>query len=284
MLCLKMLVRSACAGLACLCASALHAQPEEVQPARQTPVRIVSLNLCTDQLLLQLVPLERIAALSYLSQDKRSSALHAQAAQLPTVRGNAEEVLALHPDLVLVGAYTTRHTNAMLRKFGIKVVAIPGANSFEDVRKEIREVAEAVNETLRGEQLIAHFDHRLAQLLASVSDEKKVAMRYSAGGYTAGTNTLYDAIFEAAGLENGARQAKVKGYGRMPMERLIAQRPAIILGSDYKPETPTQGNRMLTHPAIKGLHAKDVVLESRDIVCGGLWNLDAAIQLRAASQ
>ncbi|MDR0213973.1 MAG: ABC transporter substrate-binding protein [Comamonas sp.] len=284
MFCLKAGLRRASVVLACLPIGVLCAQSADGPSERRTPERIVSLNLCTDQLLLQLVPHERIAALSHVSQDPRSSALHAQAAALPTVRGNAEEVLALKPDLVLVGTYTTRHTNAMLRKFGIQVVAIPGANSFEDVRKEIREVAQAVNEELRGEQLIARFDHRLAQLLASVSTEKKVAMRYSAGGYTAGTNTLYDAIFEAAGLENGARQAKVKGYGRMPMERLIAQRPAIILGSDYKPETPTQGNRMLTHPAIKGLHAKDVVLESRDIVCGGLWNLDAAIQLRAASQ
>lgn len=252
-----------------------HAQPES-----DVPQRIVSLNLCTDQLLLQLVDLQRIAALSHLSKDPRSSALYAQAEGLPTVRGNTEEVLALKPDLVLVGTYTTRHTNAMLRKFGIPVVAIPGANSFDDVRKEIREVAKAVAEAPRGEQLIAQFDQRLARLRASAPKHRKTAMRYSAGGYTAGSNTLYDSIFEAAGFINGAKNANVKGYGRLPMERLIEQKPDVILGSDYKPETPTQGNRMLSHPAIQGLHARSLVLSSRDIVCGGIWNLEAAQKLR----
>ena len=41
--------------------------------AQAKPQRIVSLNLCTDQLLLQLVEPERIAALTYLSDDPRQS-------------------------------------------------------------------------------------------------------------------------------------------------------------------------------------------------------------------
>lgn len=266
-------------GAAASCAT----RQASAQSANGAPQRIVSLNLCTDQLLLQLVKPQRIAALSPLSKDSRSSALHAKAEGIPTVRGNTEEVLALKPDLVLVGTYTTRHTNAMLRKFGIPVVAIPGANSFEDVRREIREVAEAVAEVPRGEQLIAQFDQRLELLRASAPKNKKTAMRYSAGGYTAGSNTLYDSIFEAAGFINGAKSANVKGYGRLPMERLIMQKPDLILGSDYKPETPTQGNRMLSHPAIQGLHAQSLVLSSRDVVCGGIWNLEAAQQLRDAA-
>ncbi|MDR2297599.1 MAG: ABC transporter substrate-binding protein [Comamonas sp.] len=250
------------------------------QPENDAPQRIVSLNLCTDQILLQLVEPWRIAALSSISKDPRSSALHALAEGLPTVRGNTEEVLALKPDLVLVGTYTTRHTNAMLRKFGIPVLAVPGANSFDDVRKEIREVAQAVAAVPKGEQLIAQFDQRLEQLRASAPKQRKTAMRYSAGGYTAGSNTLYDSIFEAAGFINGARNANVQRYGRLPMERLVEQRPDLILGSDYKPETPTQGNRMLSHPAIQGLHARSAVLPSHDVVCGGIWNLEAAQRLR----
>ncbi|MEQ6437988.1 ABC transporter substrate-binding protein [Comamonas sp. w2-DMI] len=248
------------------------------------PQRIVSLNLCTDQILLQLVPRERIAALSFLSQDARSSALSKQAEGIRTVRGTAEEVLALEPDLVLVGTYTTLHTNAMLRRFGIPVVAIPGANSFEDVRSEMRTVAKAVGEVDRGEELIAQFDTRLTQLRASAVPNGSVTMQYRSGGYTAGSNTLYDSIYEAAGQINGAKRAGVKGYGVLPMERLIEQRPNIINGSDYKPETPTQGNRMLTHPAIAALGAKTLVLSSRDTVCGGIWNLDAAAHLREQAQ
>lgn len=262
-------------------AAALPMVSGAAQPSQQRPQRIVSLNLCTDQILLQLVPRERIAALSFLSQDPRSSALSKQAEGIPTVRGNAEEVLALQPDLVLVGTYTTRHTNAMLRRFGISVIAIPGANSFEDVRTEMRTVAKAVGEVDRGEELIALFDARLMQLRASAVPNGGVTMQYRSGGYTAGSNTLYDSIYDAAGLINGATRAGVKGYGVLPMERLIEQKPDIINASDYKPETPTQGNRMLTHPAIAALGSTSIVLSSRDTVCGGIWNLNAAAQLRA---
>ncbi|QIL73817.1 ABC transporter substrate-binding protein (plasmid) [Diaphorobacter sp. HDW4B] len=256
----------------------------DASPQPERPQRIVSLNLCTDQILLQLVPHERIAALSFLSQDTRSSALSPLARGMHTVRGNAEEVLALQPDLVLVGTYTTRHTNAMLRRFGIPVVAIPGANSFEEVRAEMRAVAKAVGEQARGEELIRQFDARLDQLRASALPNDEVIMQYRSGGYTAGSNTLYDSIYEAAGLINGAKRAGVKGYGVLPMERLIEQRPGIINASDYKPDTPTQGNRMLTHPAIAALGAQSIVLASRDTVCGGIWNLDAAALVRTQSQ
>ena len=247
--------------------------------AAPKPQRIVSLNLCTDQILLELVGRERIAALSYLSQDPHGSALAAQAQGLHTVRGNAEEVLALKPDLVLVGTYTTRHTTAMLRRFGIPVVAIPGANSFEDVAKEMREVAKAVGEEHKAETLIAQFNQRWQAMRASAHT---VTTRYTAGGYSAGSNTMYDAIFDAAGHINGAKRAGVVGYKPLPLERLVQQAPQIIVGNDYKPGSPTQANRLLSHPAIRGLQAKAVVLASRDTVCGGPWNLDAAQQLRDA--
>lgn len=246
------------------------------------PQRIVSLNLCTDQILLQLVSRDRIAALSYLSADPCGSALAEQAKGLPTVRGNAEEVLALKPDLVLVGTHTTRHTTAMLRRFGIPVVAIAGVSSLEDVVHEMREVARAVEEVNRAETIIARFNTQWASMLAATQPKPTVTMRYTAGGYSAGSNTIYDDIINAAGQVNGARQAGVVRYRPLPLERLVVQAPQIILGNDYKPGSPTQANRMLSHPAIKGLKAKAVVLTARDTVCGGPWNLDAANQLRKA--
>ena len=60
---------------------------------------------------------DRISALSKLSHDPGLSVLEPQARALPVVRGDAEEVLLLKPDLVLVGRYTlgeniTRYTTA----------------------------------------------------------------------------------------------------------------------------------------------------------------------------
>ncbi|NMG49642.1 ABC transporter substrate-binding protein [Azoarcus communis] len=251
-----------------------------ISTASAAPQRIVSLNLCTDQILLQLVERERIVALSFLSQDPFSMAMHDAARGLPTARGNAEEVLALAPDLVLVGTYTTRHTTALLRRFGIPVLAVPGARSFDEVAHEIRIVAEAVGEQARGEQVIDAFETRLAQLKATHHEPRPVTTQFVSGGYSAGSGTLYDDIFSAAGHLNGAARSGLAGYGPLPLEKLVEHGPANLVGSDRRQGGPTLGNRLLRHPAIAGMGARELVLPARQTICGGPWNLDAAEQLR----
>lgn len=245
------------------------------------PQRIVSLNLCTDQILLQLVERERIAALSPRSDDPAGSAMYQEARGLPTVRGNAEEVLALQPDLVLVGTYTTRHTNALLRRFGIPVLAVPGANSFDEVVGEIRTVAKAVGEVERGEALAASFQARLAAMAARHPAVRPVAVQYRFGGYSAGSHTLYHDIFVAAGYDNGAARSGLRGYGVLPLEQLVVEHPDVVIGSDYRRNAPTQGNRLLSHPAIAAMGAQQAILPARETICGGPWNLDAAERIVA---
>lgn len=243
------------------------------------PQRIVSLNLCTDQILLQLVPRERIAALGWLSQNPQSAALHREASGLRTVRGHAEEVLALQPDLVLAGTGTARHTTRLLREFGIPVLALPGAESFAQVREQIRAVASAVGEVAQGEAVIAAMDLRARELAAGPAPRQGTATPYWAGGRSAGARTLYDDILRAGSHLNGAAQAGLRGYGALPLERLVAQAPDVLLTNDYKRGVATQGNRLLRHPALAGLGARELTLPSRLTICGGPWNLAAAALL-----
>lgn len=253
------------------------------------PQRIVSLNLCTDQILLQLVPHARIAALSWSSQNPESAALHREAQGLLTVRGHAEEVLALQPDLVLVGTATTRHTTRLLRDYdGVRVLALPGAESFAAVHGQIRAVASAVGEVTRGEAVIAAMNDRasaMAAKRASTPDGAiiRTATPYWPGGRSAGVGTLYDDILLAGGYANGGARAGLKGYGALPLERLIAQAPQVLLTNDYKRGVPTLGGRLLKHPALTGIGAKEVTLPSRLMVCGGPWNLDASALLAQRS-
>lgn len=273
-------------GAACLLALglALALQAEPVQAA--PPRRIVSLNLCTDQILLQLVPRERIAALGWLSQDASMAALHREAQGLRTVRGSAEEVIALRPDLVLAGTMTTRHTTALLRAFGIPVLTLPGAESFAQVRAQLRSVARAVGEVQRGEDVIAAMSERQAALVAqakqgATSGGQRVATTFWAGGRSAGRRTLYDDLLAAAGYANGGARAGLDGYGTLPLEKLVAQAPDLLLTNDYKRGVPTQGNRLLAHPAVQSMEAARATLPSRLTICGGPWNLDAAALLAA---
>jgi iron complex transport system substrate-binding protein len=63
--------------------------------------RVMSLNLCADQLVLMLVPPSRIASVSFLSRASEKPLLTAEAAGVKVNYGTLEEVLAQKPDLVI---------------------------------------------------------------------------------------------------------------------------------------------------------------------------------------
>ena len=60
-------------------------------PVHAKAQRIVSINLCADQLLLMLAERDRIASLSFLADDERSSLLADEVGAIHTNRGGAEE-------------------------------------------------------------------------------------------------------------------------------------------------------------------------------------------------
>jgi iron complex transport system substrate-binding protein len=264
---LTLLVTALALGAVGASASSLAAAP---------PQRIVSINLCTDQLLMLLAPRERIAAVSYLAAQGELSPLASRARDLPSVRNSAEEVLALKPDLVLAGTYTSRHTTKLLRAFGIAVLAIPPAEDFHAVRRQLREVAAALHEDARADALIRQFDAKLA---AMTQLPRRRAGFYRAGGQTVGKGTLSHTVLSAAQMDNVAALAGLKGFGYMPLERLLIERPQWLIGSDYKRDVPTVGAQVLRHPVLQSLPGGEFIMPGNMIACGGVWSADAVAML-----
>ncbi|HQY71814.1 MAG TPA: hypothetical protein PLW13_15400, partial [Pseudomonadales bacterium] len=60
--------------------------------ATEAPQRVVSLNLCTDQILLALLPRERIAMLSQLAADRTLSSAAARAEGIARFDGSVERI------------------------------------------------------------------------------------------------------------------------------------------------------------------------------------------------
>src|ERR1700743_2491254 len=90
-------------------------------PTSPRAQRIMSLKVCTDELLLDLVPPERIASVSYLSLEAGALHFWPSATRLPVNHNSPEEVLATHPDLVLTDRYTTPAMRLALAKSGARV-------------------------------------------------------------------------------------------------------------------------------------------------------------------
>ncbi len=226
------------------------------------PQRIVSLDLCTDQLLIDLVPRARIAAVTHLAADPSVSAIPEKARGLPTTRGGAEDVLARDPDLVLAGPWGVSGTVSLLERLGRNVVIIPLANDIDGVRAAIAKVAEAVGEHEAGRSVIAQFDARLARIPeAGPSPARPSALIYQVGGSSSAPGTLADAALAAAGFRNAATAYTQSRSGQVPLEAIVAHPPDVLVlaSPPFAYRTVVADN--LRHPALKALTQRVASIE-----------------------
>ena len=244
--------------------------------------RIVSLNLCTDQLLVLLADREQIASLSFLAADPNLSYVAGQIAGIPLNHGVLEEILPLEPDLVLAGAFAARPAVRLIESLGTLIVDLPLAEDFATIAEQTRLVAAAIGHEDRGEALIAEMDAILADL--TTENTSDTALVYQANGFTAGSGTLADSVLAAAGFSNQAAQSGVVGYGFLPLERLIADPPTILIAADTVPGRPSLAEALLTHPAIDALESQTryLALPSPLLACGGPYTAEAVRLLAEA--
>lgn len=251
-------------------------------PGTAAPDRVVSLNLCTDQLALLLAAPGQVVSVSFLGQDPMNSAMVRAARSYPANRGQAEEVFALQPDLVLAGTYTSRAAVTMLRRLGVTVVEFPPERSLQDVRDHLRQMGGLLGQRARAEALIAEFDAGLAVVPVTQGARPRAAL-YGPNGYTTGQGTLADEILTAAGFTNIAAEAGLPGGGPLPLEQLVMLAPDLIVTSPRYPGA-SQAEALLDHPALAALRADGVAVgeTGADWVCGTPYVLRAIDGLVAA--
>ncbi len=263
---------------AAFCASVLCAANAWAQP----PQRVMSLSVCTDALLLDLLPPSRIASITFLSRDPSNSSLWPQAAKIPINYGSAEEVLAAKPDFVLAGTFTTPMTRTLIKQVGIPMLEVPAANNFAEIRAATRKVAHALGEDASAEALIDKMDLTLRQLAASRPRRVIRVAGWDGGGGVPGRGTLFDAILTAAGGINVASSSG-ESDGSFDLEQLLEARPDVLAyGSDAN-SAPSLHTDEALHPLILKLYAgRRISYPSALYGCGVVESADAAAALRAS--
>jgi iron complex transport system substrate-binding protein len=228
--------------------------------ATDKPQRIVSLNLCTDLLVIKLADRSRIKSVSFLAAESASSPLTREARGLPLNHGLAEEILPLNPDIVLAGTYGARHTVSLLRRLGHRVVELPLASQISDVPKHIRLIAKVLGEQARGEALITRFKARLNAIAKPPIGARPLAVLFGANGITSGANNLQNAAIRAAGFANLAAQHGIQGVGWVTLETVAHSRPdAVILGR-LGVDHASLATETLSHPALTRSVPKDAII------------------------
>ena len=127
------------------------------------PQRIVSLDYCADQYVLNFVERDRILAVSP-DAARDFSYMRERAAGLPTVRPVAEDVIILKPDLVVRAYGGGPRATATFLRAGVPVHEVPWAEDIESVTRVIVDTARALGSADQGMAVAARMQARLAAL------------------------------------------------------------------------------------------------------------------------
>ena len=195
---------------------------------------IVSLTLSGDEMLLGLVPENRIAGLSgKINEDKEISNIVDKAKKFPKVEGNEEVLMSLEPDLIIVADWLSKRITDIGAITGAKVYFYKTPNSYEEQKKLIRDLANLVEEKENGEKLIKNMDNRLKVLQNKIAKNYKGAkpkiLMYTSFGTTSGKNTTFNDMVKLINGVNVVAEAGIDGFKDISKEKVIELNPDIII-------------------------------------------------------
>jgi iron complex transport system substrate-binding protein len=239
--------------------------------AQADPQRVVSLNMCTDQLLIDLAQPHRIAGLSPFARDAARAFEAERAARLPILSGTAEEVMVIKPDLVVSSRYMKRETRGFIVARGLKLVEFDDPRTLSEARAQIEQMGRLLGAAEQANERLAAFDRALEDLRKAARQKSLRILPLARRGWVAGSETLLADVLREAGLMNAAGELGFKAGGFASLEAVVALKPDALLLTRSTIRAEDQGQAMLLHPAIQKMFPaeKRIILPERLTVCGG---------------
>lgn len=214
---------------------------------------------------MDLVPAERIAAISHYSQDPGASSIPLDVAwRFHSTTGTAEEVIALRPDLVVASSFTAPATREAFERAGLKTLYLDSPTTIEASKAQVTQLAAAVGAVPYGESLNARIDKAVAESQAGTA--RPSALLFIGGDLASGGGNLLDQLLVTAGFRNAAADYGLSFTGTLPVETIVAHPPAVILTPDAGGRTAALRRRVLT---ATGAKVAEVPFARALMNCGG---------------
>ena len=205
---------------------------KELEPKKYS--HIVSLTLAGDEMILALVPENRIAGLSgKISEDKEVSHIVTRAKKFPKVEGNIEMILSLEPDLIIAADWMKKENLSQLKDAGFNVYIYKTPKTFKEQKKLVKELANLVKESQNGEKIVKDMDKRLEivqkKIVKSYKGQKPKILMYTSFYTTSGKNTTFNDMVRLINGVNMAAEVGIDGSKDISKEKVIELDPDIII-------------------------------------------------------
>lgn len=246
-----------------------------VSPASAAPLpRIVSMNVCTDQVLLTLADPEQILGLSRYARDAWVSG---DVGRYPTLSGGAEDVLVLKPDIVVASVFDKRATRELLKANGLRLAELAVPRNLTEVKAQIRELGAIAGHPDRAAREIEKLDAAVARARRAVAEKHYRVLPLSRRGWVAGSDSFVGSLLAETGLFNAAGELGFAHGGFALLEAIVAQKPDLLLVSQAGDFARDDGQAFLLHPALARFYPaeKRIVIPERLTECGGVMLAEA---------
>jgi iron complex transport system substrate-binding protein len=242
-------------------------------PAAALP-RIVSMNVCTDQVLLKLADPAQIVGLSRFS---RGAWVADDAHRFPVLSGGAEDVLVLKPDVVVASLFDKRSTRELLKANGLHLAEFAVPRNLDEAKIQIREMGDIAGHPDRAAAEIARLDAAIARARQAVADKHFRVLPLSRRGWVSGSDSFVSSLMTATGLFNAAGDLGAAFGGYTSLEAIVNLKPDFILVSQAGDYAGDDGQAFLLHPALERFYPpeKRIVIPERLTECGGVMLADA---------
>ncbi|MEM8593371.1 MAG: ABC transporter substrate-binding protein [Pseudomonadota bacterium] len=241
-------MRKACvAFLWCVLIASLHAS----ERTKQTQPLFASVNLCTDQLLLELFPVVRIESLSFLSKDPQYSPNWKKARLVPSNHAQLEELFLLKSPVILTSQFSPKLLSDTLSSLKKKSVPFAYPASLSDLQKALSELGEVLGANQNVTAINASLDELVHYVPEKTVGARLRVLALGPGGYTNGSETIEHELLEKVGFINVAVEAGVKQFSALSLEHVVALQPDVILLGDHTRNRSSASQRFLNHPALR---------------------------------
>lgn len=221
--------------------------------AAPAPRRVASLNLTADEVLVEILPPERLVAVTSFADERGTSNIVGRVppgvVRFP--KADLERLVALQPDLVIVSEYTDPDFLHLVERSGLRYHRMEGLRGPAGYRQAILDLGAAVGERARAEALVARYDGVQAELARRLRGVSRPRVLYWASGMTAGAATAIGSLIESAGARNVGAEIGVSGIAAVGAERAFMADPDVVMIGVW----PGARDSLVQHPLLSRLRA-----------------------------